>query len=198
MAQEIPVKTRTLESLYGEVAIGAFGMTAGAAAPSTQALTGGATKVRTVNPDTEDSLDFDLVLPKSVETDVATVTVTPSVRWTAVDTPTANTLLYWKMDYTYAMPALVADGAADAISKFCDVRTLVSGVNTLTGKEYRRCLTTVFTGLSFPARNFLPGMVLVGNIRISSASTCGNSLIGVLGVGCGYLEGACGTSSIAP
>jgi hypothetical protein len=194
MGQGETIKTRLLESLYGEVSLGAFGLTPGASATFAQGFVGGATKVLTVNPDLEDSLDFDLVLPRSLEIDISTVTLTPSVRWTATSSPAANTIIQWKLDYTYAIPALT--GAAG--TAFVDVRTMTTSVQTLTGAEYRKHICTPFTHFDFPSRDMKPSMLMVGNVRISSSvSTCGN-LIGILSVGCSYLEGPSGASSITP
>lgn len=190
-------KTRVLESLYGAVHVGAHGAGAAAAAPSEQAFIG-ATTLLTVNPETEDGFDFELVVPRSVETDVATITLTPVVRWTCIDTPTADQTVLWKLDYTYAMPTLAAETAADRISGFCDVRTMVTSVHTLTGAEYRSHMVTKFAAFDFPARNFKPSCLVVGNIRISSVSTVASSIVGMLAVGCAYLEGPSGTSSIVP
>jgi hypothetical protein len=195
MAQGAISKTRLLESLYQETTIGAFSMAAGAAAPSTQAFIGGGLKVRTVNPTTEDSLDFDLVLPRTVELDVATITFTPTVRWTAIDTPTADQTVQWKLDYSYAVPALT--GATG--TNFIAVSTMTTAVHTLTGHEYRKSIVSAFaTPISMPARDAKASIVLMGNVRISSVSSAANSLIGILAIGCSYLSGASGTSSITP
>ena len=195
MAQGEISKTRLLESLYQETTLGAFSMTAGAAAPSTQGFIGGGLMVRTVNPTTEDSLDFDLVIPRSMELDVATVTLTPTVRWTAIDTPTANQTVQWKLDYTYAVPALTgATGTA-----FIAISTMTTPIHTMTGHEYRKHIVSAFASpISMPARNAKASIVLMGNVRISSVSSAANSLIGILAVGVSYLAGPSGTSSITP
>jgi hypothetical protein len=198
MAQGNEKKTRVLESLYGEVSLGAHGLLAAAEGPDVQGFVGGATRVRTVNPDTEDGIDFDAIVPRSVELDVATITLTPAVRWTVIDTPTGDTTVAWKCDYTYAAPTLVPESGTGPITRFVSVCTLTPSVSTLTGAEYRQHMVTVFPGFSFPTRNFKPSYLVLGNIRISSVSTCGNSLVGILGVGLSYLEGPCGTSSISP
>jgi hypothetical protein len=198
MAQGNERKTRVLESLYGEVALGAQGLLAAAAGPDVQTFVGGLTRVRTVNPDTEDGVEFGMILPRTIETDVNTITLVPTVRWTAISTTTADNTVTWKCDYTYANPALTPNVAAGTTTKFVDVRTLTPSVSTLTGHEYRQHLVTAFPAFHFPTANCAPSMLVMGNVRISSVSTCGNSLIGILGVGLSYLSGPSGTSSITP
>jgi hypothetical protein len=188
-------KVRVLESLYGEIGTGAHQMTL--VGGDSQAFVG-ATTLLTVNPTTEDGFNFTWFVPRTVEMDVATITLTPSVRWTAITSPTADETVQWKMDYTYAAPTLEPNVASGTPTQFPDVRTLTTAISTLTGAEYRQHLVTVFPGFSFPARNMAPSFCVVGNVRISSVSTAANSLIGVLGVGCGYLSGPSGTSSILP
>ena len=189
-------KTRMLQSLYGETVLGAHALTNVGASSQVYA---GNVRVLTVNPETEDGFDFELFLPRSVEMDVATVTVTPTVRWTLIDTPTANQTVQWKLDYEWATPVLTPNTAAGAPSQFlAAVNTATTAVNTLSGTEYHQHLVTAFPSLSFPARNAAPSMCVVGNVRISSVSTVASSIVACLGVGLAYLEGPSGASSVTP
>jgi hypothetical protein len=191
-------KVRFRESLYNEVSVGQASLQDGAAAGDIQTFIS-PTRITTVNPTTEDGFDFDLITPRTVEIDVATVTFTPVVRWTAIDTPTADQTVQWKLDYTYAFPTLFAGIGAKSGTKFIDARTMTTAICTLTGAEYRQHIVTPFAGqMSFPSRDAAVAFLVKGNVRISSVSTAANSLIGVLGVGLAYLEGPSGTSSIVP
>lgn len=196
MAQGVTVKTRVLESLYGEVVLGAHALTNSGA--DAQAFAGRA-NLLTVNPTTEDGFDFEVFVPRQVEMDVATITLTPTVRWTAIDTPTANQTVQWKLDYEWAAPTLVPNVTGGTPTMFlAAVNTATTAVNTMTGKEYRQHLVTAFPAISFPAANAAPSLCVIGNVRISSVSTAANSLIGVLGFGYSYLAGPSGTSSVTP
>ena len=189
-------KTRMRQSLYSEVVLGAHALTNQGADAQVYA---GSVRVLTVNPTTEDGFDFELFLPRSVEMDVATVTVTPTVRWTCLTSPAANATVQWKLDYEWATPVLTPNTAAGAPSQFlAAVNTATTAVNTLSGTEYHQHLVTAFPSLSFPARNAAPSMAVIGNVRISSVSTVAYSLFACMGFGLSYLVGPSGTNSIVP